>query len=71
MNIEVAKKDLEVALKVASTTVGSGSDLSSHYLFRFREGQAEVLSYDMRVFSRAPFTATVDAPHLEAHPQPQ
>ena len=60
MNIEVAKSDLEVALKVASTTVGSGSDLSSHYLFRYRDGQAEVLSYDMRVFSRAPFTATVE-----------
>lgn len=60
MNIEVAKSDLEVALKNASLTVGSGSDLSSHYLFRYLEGQMEVLSYDMRVFSRAPFTATVE-----------
>ncbi|MBQ73265.1 MAG: hypothetical protein CMJ67_10215 [Planctomycetaceae bacterium] len=60
MNIEVAKSDLEVALKNASLTVGSGSDLSSHYLFRHHEGQMEVLSYDMRVFSRAPFTATVE-----------
>jgi len=60
MNIEVAKQDLEAALKVVSTTVGSGSDLSSHYLFRVREGKAEVLSYDMRVFSLAPFTATID-----------
>ncbi len=60
MNIEVAKSDLEVALKITSLTVGSGSDLSSHYLFRQRDGQMEVLSYDMRVFSRAPFTATVE-----------
>lgn len=60
MNIEVAKSDIEVALKVVSLTVGSGSDLSSHYLFRQRDGQMEVLSYDMRVFSRAPFTATVE-----------
>jgi hypothetical protein len=60
MNIEVAKQDLEVALKIASLTVGSGSDLSSHYLFRLHGGQVEVLSYDMRVFSRAPFTAVVD-----------
>ena len=60
MNIEVAKQDLEAALKVVSTTVGSGTDLSSHYLFRIRDGKAEVLSYDMRVFSLSPFTATVD-----------
>jgi len=60
MNIEVAKQDLEAALKVASTTVGSGSDLSSHYLFRIHEGQTEVLSFDMRVFSRSPFTANTE-----------
>lgn len=60
MNIEVAKQDLEAALKVAATTVGSGSDLSSHYLFRIHEGQTEVLSFDMRVFSRSPFTSNVD-----------
>lgn len=60
MNIEVAKSDLETALKIASLTVGSGSDLSSHYLFRLHDCQVEVLSYDMRVFSRAPITATVE-----------
>jgi len=60
MNIEVAKQDLEVALKVAALTVGSGSDLSSHYLFRLHDSQFEVLSYDMRVFSRAPILATVE-----------
>ena len=59
MNIEIAKTDLCAALRVASLTVGSGSDLSSHYLFRAvpgdgDESSVEVLSYDMRVFSRAP-----------------
>lgn len=60
MNIEAAKSDFEVALKVASMTVGTGSDLSSHYLFRVQGGQAEVLSYNLRVFSRAPIKATTD-----------
>ena len=60
MNIEVAKNDLEAALKVVSTTVGSGADLSSHYLFRIHEGQPEVLSYNMRVFSRSGFTANTE-----------
>lgn len=66
MNIEVAKSDLEAALKVASTTVGSGTDLSSHYLFRILGGKAEVLSYDMRVFSGSPFTAKVEGDDGEA-----
>ena len=66
MNIEVAKSDLESALRVAATTVGSGTDLSSHYLFRIREGNAEVLSYDMRVFSGSPFTARVEGEEGDA-----
>ena len=67
MKIEVAKKDLEAALAVASVAVESGvADLSSHYLFRFKDGQPEVLSYGMRLFSRAPFTAVVDAEDGEA-----
>lgn len=60
MNIEVAKQDLVAALKVVSLTVGSGSDLSSHYLFRLHEGSTEVLSYDMRVFSRSPMVANTE-----------
>ena len=60
MKIAVAKSDLEEALKVSSLTVGSGSDLSSHYLFRVQEGEVEILSYDMRVFSRTPLRATVE-----------
>jgi hypothetical protein len=54
VNIEVAKSDLEAALKVVSLTVGSGSDLSSHYLFRVHDGTTQVLSYNMRVFSLSP-----------------
>jgi len=60
MNIAIAKSDLEEALKVSSLTVGSASDLSSHYLFRVMEGEVEMLSYDMRVFSRTPLRATVE-----------
>jgi hypothetical protein len=60
MNITVAKSDLEEALKVSSLTVGSSSDLSSHYLFRVSEREVEILSYDMRVFSRTPLRATVE-----------
>lgn len=62
MKFEVAKSDLEAALQVAAVAVESGvSDLSSHYLFRFKDDQAEVLSYGQRLFARAPFTALVDA----------
>lgn len=60
MNIEVAKSDLELALKVAGTTVASGTDLSAHYLFRIVDGKAEVLSYDARVFSCSPFVSKVE-----------
>lgn len=67
MKFEVAKQDLEAALSVASVAVESGvSDLSSHYLFRFREGLLEVLTYGMRLFARAPFIASVDAEEGEA-----
>lgn len=43
--------DLESALKVVRTTVGSASDISSHYVFRSRDGSLEVLSYDGSAFS--------------------
>ena len=54
MQITVAKIDLEEALSVSRSTVGNGTDLSSHYLFRKCESGVEILSYDMRMFSRAP-----------------
>jgi hypothetical protein len=47
MKIKVSKSDLEVALQVASIAIsGSGSDLSTHYLFRIREQRIEVLTYN-------------------------
>lgn len=49
MNIN--SSDLETALKVVRTTVGSSSDISSHYVFRSREEGLEVLSYDGSAFS--------------------
>lgn len=50
MKIEVAKPDLEAALKVASIGTTSGSDLTSHYVFRCKgEDQVEVLSNNARV----------------------
>jgi len=49
MNIN--STDLENALKVVKTTVGSSSDIASHYVFRARNGGLEVLSYDGRTFS--------------------
>jgi hypothetical protein len=58
MKIEVAKSDLEKALRISNITVGSGADLSSHYLFRVNGGSVEILSYDMRAFSRAPLKST-------------
>jgi len=54
MKIEVAKIDLEAALAVSTLTVGSGTDLSSHYLFRKTGSGVEILSYDMRTFSGIP-----------------
>ncbi len=56
MQIEIAKIDLETALIVCGLAVSSGSDLSGHYLFRPIPGGTgmEVLSYDQRLFSRAP-----------------
>lgn len=61
MQIEVAKNDLEAALKVATIAMASGqTDLSSHYLFRTRNGKAEVLTYSHRAFCSAPLTCRTD-----------
>lgn len=51
MKIEVAKPDLEAALKVASIgTLSSSTDLTGHYIFRCKEGdQVEVLSSNSRI----------------------
>jgi hypothetical protein len=67
MKIEVAKSDLESALEVPRMAVGSGDDLTSHYLFRVKGGQVEVLTYDQRVFGYSRVQgAKVDADDDEA-----
>ena len=60
MKIEVSKVDLESALSVSGLTVGSGTDLSSHYLFRRVDAGVEVLAYDMRTFSGIPLKCNVE-----------
>ena len=51
VTVNLNSTDLNAALKVVRTTVGSSRDISSHYVFRIREGGLEVLSYDGRTFS--------------------
>ena len=60
MKIEVAKIDLESALAVSTLTVGSGTDLSTHYLFRKTGAGVEILSYDMRTFSGIPLKCVAE-----------
>jgi len=61
MKIEVAKADLESALAIAGiATATNGADLSTHYLFRLKDGQVEVLSASERVFARAPMVTSVE-----------
>jgi DNA polymerase III sliding clamp (beta) subunit (PCNA family) len=48
MKIRVAKPDLDEALRTAAFgIVGSGSDLSTHFLFRVYEGAVQVLTYGL------------------------
>jgi len=50
MKIEVAKPDLEAALQVVSIgTASTGSDLTTHFVFRRRDGVVEVLSNNNRL----------------------
>jgi DNA polymerase III sliding clamp (beta) subunit (PCNA family) len=49
--MDINSSDLELALKVVRTTVGSSSDISSHYVFRNVGDKLEVLSYDGSTFS--------------------
>jgi len=63
MKIQVAKKDLEDALAVVGPSLaGSGSDLSSHFLFRRNpddKDKVQVLTYSVRISALCPLTATV------------
>lgn len=60
--MQINSTDLETALKVVHITVGSSSDIGSHYVFRARNGGMEVLSYDGRTFSSCaiPHVITTD-----------
>lgn len=58
MKIEIAKSDLDYALSTVRTTVGNGTDITAHYLFRTTEDGVEVLSQNLRVFSGATLTCT-------------
>lgn len=59
MKIEVAKPDLENALNAVRVALGSETDLSSHYLFRVKDGKVQVNTYGMRVFAGAPLVCTL------------
>lgn len=67
MKFQVAKRDLEDALKVVTPSLSSnGSDLSTHYLFRLTSSKddggekgVEMLTYSGRVFSSSPLKAKV------------
>lgn len=60
MKIETAKSDLQHALSTVSVSVGTGNDITSHYLFRVKGEEVEILSQNLRVFSGAPLIATHD-----------
>lgn len=66
MKITVAKRDLENALSASIGIGTSGSDLSTHYLFRVREGKIEVLSSNLRIFSSCPLSCQHDGDEGEA-----
>lgn len=55
MKIEVAKSDLENALKIVNiTSSGSGGDLTTHVLFRHANDQTELLAYNGRLGTSSP-----------------
>lgn len=61
MKIEVAKSDLEHALQVVAIGSGSkGTDLTSHFVFRAQEGNAEILAYNNRLGASSPLVCKVD-----------
>jgi hypothetical protein len=61
MKITISKRDLESAIQIASIGVASSSaDLSGHFLFRLREGKAEVLAYNQRIFTGCVLTCKIE-----------
>lgn len=63
MHIEVAKRDLVDALKVAATAMTSvpNTPIESHYVFRVQDGKAEVLTSSKRTFCGTPLTCRVES----------
>jgi len=63
MKISVAKRDLDAALTVVSSSMsGTDTELSSQFVFRplaGTDGKAEVLTFSGRLSSSCPFVATV------------
>jgi DNA polymerase III sliding clamp (beta) subunit (PCNA family) len=61
MKITVANNDLNAALQVGAISLASGDDaLSSHFLFRKRNGKVEVLTFQNRVCTMTPMTCQVE-----------
>lgn len=65
MIIEVAKSDLEAALQVVSNSIASsGSDISTHFLFRAvgdpGARKVEILTYTNRLFACAPLKCVLE-----------
>lgn len=62
MTIKIAKLDFEQAIGVVGNTVSStGGDISSHYVFRVKDGKLTIYSYNnIRVFSSCPVVADTD-----------
>ena len=58
MQIEVAKRDLVDALKVAATAMSSlpTKPIETHYVFRVQDGKAQVLTSAKRTFCGTPLT---------------
>ena len=52
MKIQIKKRELLEALKVSNlTSSASGTDLSTHILFRIQESGLELLAYTRKIFS--------------------
>ncbi|MDB4278187.1 hypothetical protein N9917_01155 [Deltaproteobacteria bacterium] len=61
MKITISKRDLEASIQIASIGVSAASaDLSGHFLFRLRDGKAEVLAYNQRIFAGCPLTCQIE-----------
>jgi len=57
MKIAVEKADLASALRVAEIGMaGSGTDLTTHFVFRIHSGRVEILTTNSRVCALAPLT---------------